>query len=1061
VGGVAEVAFRLLGPLKVTVDGRPVGVGGPRPRGLLALLLTAGGGVVSEDGLVDGLWGDDPPPSARKTVQSHLSRLRAALGPAGDRLRREPGGYRLELRPGELDVGRVEALVARAREARAAAPAQAARLLAEALAVWRGPALAGVEDLPGLAAERVRLDELRLGVADELLDARLAAGEHHQALPEVERAAAAQPLRERTQLLLAVARYRCGRHADALEALRRYRERLAEETGLDPTDELARTEAAILARAAWLNPPAPASAAPAVDNQEHVPSGSATLPHRGAAPGAGSLEAAPRGLAPGAGPMKVAPATLPPPPAAPLVGRELELERLDGELGRHRLVTVTGVGGVGKTRLAMEAARRIHAAGRPVVALELAEIGQAEAVAPALAARLGVRPGPAMPVEDAIAEYLSTQRLLLVVDNCEHLLAVVARLLDRIVRQAPQVTVLASSRERLGLDAEQVLPLPPLPLPAGDGPARPGPAQPASVLLFADRARRARPSFQLSAANLDRVGEICRRLDGLPLALELAAGRLNALGLDDLGERLGQLDLLARPPAGEGGARHRTLRAVIDWSYRLLDDPERRLFDAVSVFDGGFGLAAAEQVAGADGLDPEQVPAALARLVDASMVMADEDPVDGGRLRYRLLETTRHHGRASLAGQAGAAAAVFRRHGEWAAAFAEAAEQALRGPEEAAWWRRVDAELPNLRGAWHRALGDGRLEVAARIAVALGEHAYYRGRAEIWTWLRRLADQPALAGSPLAAAVLGEASQAAWFQGDLAAAEALALRGLATAGPADPGRWRCLEGLATVRNLQAAYCESERRYAEAADAPGCPATRSAALRCAVALPRLFGGDVDGARAIIDAARPAADRTGHATSIAMARYIEGEVALRQDPARAIAPLTEAIALARSVGIWFVNGIAGVALVSAHTRLGDRAAAVGLYPDLVRHWQRSGNWILQWTTLRNLVELLVDLGLHEDAALILGAADAADQSATVTGPDAARLQALQAELAAALGGERLRQAAAQGASLPRAQVVERALETLERAALAVGAELAVVPAGDPGGREADPDPLGRLP
>jgi hypothetical protein len=284
---------------------------------------------------------------------------------------------------------------------------------------------------------------------------------------------------------------------------------------------------------------------------------------------------------------------------------------------------------------------------------------------------------------------------------------------------------------------------------------------------------------------------------------------------------------------------------------------------------------------------------------------------------------------------------------------------------------------------------------------------------------------------PLEAAVLGEASQAAWLQGDLTAAEDLAMRGLEAAPPHDPGRWRCLESLASIRNLQAAYAESERRYLETADAPGCPGSRAATVRCVAALPRLFGGDVDGAREILDATRAAVDATGYPTAMAMARYVEGEVALRQDPAAAVAPLAEAVALARSTGNWLAEGLASVALVSASTRLGDRPAALGLYPGLLRHWQRSGNWVLQWTTLRNLVELLVDLGHHQDAALILGAADAADQTAAVTGPDAARLKALRSELRTALGYELLDQVTGEGAAMPRAEVVEHALQAVARA------------------------------
>jgi DNA-binding SARP family transcriptional activator len=262
---VAGVEFGLLGPVEVRHDGRVLPLGGMRPRAVLALLLLADGAPVTQQRLVDGLWGEELPPSARNSLQSHVSRLRSALGPVGQRLSREPSGYRLAVRPGELDLHRARALAEQARDA--VEPTAAARLITQALALWRGPALAEFADLPGLevsglAADRVRLEELHRTLRDELLDARLAAGEHARLLPDLEAAATADPLRERPHRMLAVALYRCGRVTDAVATLRRYRERLADETGLDPTDELAALESALLAGDPALRPPTRSSAGP-------------------------------------------------------------------------------------------------------------------------------------------------------------------------------------------------------------------------------------------------------------------------------------------------------------------------------------------------------------------------------------------------------------------------------------------------------------------------------------------------------------------------------------------------------------------------------------------------------------------------------------------------------------------------------------------------------------------------------------------------------------------------------------------------------------------------------
>jgi predicted ATPase/DNA-binding SARP family transcriptional activator len=983
-----HVRYGLLGPLQVSVDGQPLQIAAGRQRALLALLLAAAGRAVSEDGLIDGLWGAEPPASARNSLQSHISRLRAALAPAGDRLQRVAGAYRLELAAGELDVDRVEALLAEARAIRGEAPAAAAGLLADAWACWRGPALADLADVPGLQAERVRLEELRLVVRDELLDAQLAAGRHAQVVLDAERAAAEEPLRERTQLLLARALYAHGRQADALAALRRYRDRLAEETGLDPSDELDRLQRAILGRAAHLHPPA----------------------------GAG-----------GDGPPGAEPSVLSAvlsPPATPFFGREAELARLAECVRANRLVTVVGVGGVGKTRLVLEALPTLgEVAGRPLL-LDLSALRQPADVTPALAALLGVRAGPNASLEEAVVEYLTTARLLLLIDNCEHLLPAVARLVGRIVRGAPAMTVLATSRQRLGVDGEQVFELPPLPLPGSDELLGGRPVSTPSMLLFADRAARVRRGFRLTQDNSLLVGRICRHLDGLPLALELAAGMTAALGLADLHDRLDRrLDLLRSPiPARDAeSARHTSLRSVLDWSYELLGQPERRLFARLAVFDGGFDLAAVEQVAGPEGGEPVAEPIAegLVRLVDASLVVAEES---GHHLRYHLLDTVRHYGLERLAAS-GELDAVARRHTAWAVTVAETAERHLRGPQEAQWAQRLDAEFANLRSAWHRALDGGDLDSAARITVAL---SWWQERTEVWRWARILATRQELAGTPYEGAVLGSAAQAAWFMGEPEVAEELARAGLRSSGTAAGGRWRCLNVLAAALLVRGEFDQSASLWEQLATDAEVPAAVRPMMGAFSALPLMMAGRI-GSAEVRARVQPAAD-SGWPTAAAFACYFAAEARRLANPPGAIRDLEAAISMAQAVGSRYIEGVATVSLVAAAISSGDSATALRRLPGLLRLWQQTGSWIQQWTTLRTLAGLLADLEVDEPAAVILGATQQAPGVAVVAALEAPVRSARIGQLQARMGPERFARAAAHGAAMARAQVVEFALHTL---------------------------------
>jgi predicted ATPase/DNA-binding SARP family transcriptional activator len=712
--------FRILGPLEVHDGSGPVRVPGAKERALLADLLVHAGRVVAADRLVEDLWGDEPPGNPANTLQGRVSALRRALGPAGAGLVvTSPPGYRLAVEPEQLDAGRFQRLLAEADAAASREGPRAARQLEAALGLWRGPALAEFADRPWALAEATRLEELRLAAQEALAELRLAGGGHAELVGELEALVAAQPLRERRRGQLMLALYRSGRQADALRVYGETRAILAEELGIDPSPELQRLQRAILTQDPAIAPPG-------------------------------------RTRAPAAPPHNL------PERLTSLVGRDQELDELGKLVGQHRLVTVTGPGGAGKTSLAVEAARRL-AAGFPdgVWLVELAVLADPGLLAEAVAATLGLRDEPGPPgttppaLADRLAGYVRDQDLLLVLDNCEHLVAGCAGLAARLLRAAPGLRVLATSREVLGVPGELVWPAPPLSVPGDPGRAGPGGPHGAvpdpgadadrdtaavpevlagydGVRLFLDRAQLADPSFVLDGDNALAVAEICRRLDGLPLAIELAAARVRALPAAELAARLeDRFGLLA----GAGRARdprQRTLRATVDWSFQLLEEPDRRLFRRLSVFAGGWTVAAAEAVCGGGGLDaPEAVTAdaggvleGLVRLVDRSLVVA----VGGDPARFRMLETLRAYGaeRLAEAGEAGLAAA---RHSAW---FVDLAEEAAAHRTSRNGLRRLGADHDNLRAAMDRAMAAGDHQTALRLGGALGwywlEHHTEEGR---------------------------------------------------------------------------------------------------------------------------------------------------------------------------------------------------------------------------------------------------------------------------------------------------------------------------------------------
>ena len=649
--------FGVLGPLAVTTDaGRPVAVPGAKGRALLADLLTHRGHVVSADRLIDDLWGDDPPANATGALQVRISQLRKALDDAEpgarDLIGSRPPGY--VLRGGDVDADRFAELAA----------ATDAETLGAALKLWRGEPYADVADAEFVRAEATRLAEQRLAVHERLAGARLERGEHDLVAADLAELVARHPLREGLRALHLRALYAAGRQSEALASYADLRTRLADELGLDPGPELVALHRRILAQDAALHPPPAARPRPRTG-----------LPAR----------------------------------LDELVGRDDALAELHDLLDSHRLVTLVGPGGVGKTRLATEAARVRAALPDGVHLVELAALRPGEtAVAELVLTALDVHEtaGAGSPATDRLCAAVRHRRMLLLLDNCEHVIEPVAALAGRLLHAAPGVGVLATSREPLGLGGEVLWEVPPLGLPAGGDDLDTVGRSPAAR-LFAARAAAQHRGFRLDHRTAPAVARLCRRLDGLPLALELAATRVRTLGLAGVVDRLDDRFRLLTTQQRDMPPRQRTLTAVIGWSWDLLTGPERDVLARLAVFGEGCTADAAEAVCDAD-------PDLLGRLVDRSLVVLDDtaDPP-----RYRLLESVA----AFCLDRLDDAPAVRARHAAYYTAFAEAAAGQLRGPGQQEWLARLDTESANLRAAL--AHGGG-----LRLATALAWYWFLRGR---------------------------------------------------------------------------------------------------------------------------------------------------------------------------------------------------------------------------------------------------------------------------------------------------------------------------------------------
>ncbi|MEV8320674.1 BTAD domain-containing putative transcriptional regulator [Streptomyces sp. NPDC059900] len=709
--------FEVLGPLTVrTADGAVVPVPEPKVRALLAHLLIHQGRPVSADVLIDGLWGERLPGNPANSLQTKVSQLRRALekaepgarelvayGPAGYLLRAPAGTAPEEL----TDAARFAALTSRAYDGdESPDPRTRISLLSAALTLWRGPAYADFRDADFARAAVARLEEQRLTAQEVRAELRLDVGgtsERIALADELAPLAAEQPLRERLRGAYMRALYLAGRPALALDAYRDLRERLADDLGIDPGPELAALHEAILRQSPELDLPGAGA-------------GSAA-----ARPGTGTAGAAPAARADD---RARRPRTNLPAPVTALVGREDAVARVRKLVGAARLVTLTGPGGVGKTRLALEAATGLADDFEEGVWLvELA--GTKADVAETVAAALGIRDVPGAPGAgvdgvgagvDAVpalvrllARALAPRRTLLVLDNCEHVLEPVAALLSELLRHAPELRVLATSQEPLALSGETLEAVAPL-------------AEGEALALFGERAAAAAPGFALDAETTPAAALICRRLDGIPLAIELAATRVRTLGIHTLAERLHDRFRLLNQVRRDAPARQRTLRAMIDWSWNLLNPEEQRALRQLAVFNGGFTLASAEAL-----YDDPDVLDLVTRLVDRSLLATAPGADHAGGVRYRLLESVAAYSLEQL-DRAGETRAVRRRHAQHYADLAERAVPHLLGPRQQQWLHRLDGEAVNLRAALDWAAADGDATLTLLLANHCTWYWFLRGR---------------------------------------------------------------------------------------------------------------------------------------------------------------------------------------------------------------------------------------------------------------------------------------------------------------------------------------------
>jgi predicted ATPase/DNA-binding SARP family transcriptional activator len=939
------VELGVFGPIEARGPSGPTTLTRAKERAVLATLALFHGRAVSVDRLIDALWHDGPPRHPGKALQTHIRRLRAALG--ADVIETRSDGYALAA---GVDVD-AELFEAEARDG------DSARCLRGALARWTGEPYVDLGEWPPAELERERLTALRDHAQETCLGLEIDAGPAAGCVPELEAMVADRPLRERRWLLLMTALQREGRVADALRAYQRARTVFAEELGIDPGTELRALEEQILL----------------ADVESAVP---------------GDL---PRQL-------------------TSFVGRDREVSQLAGLVRARSLVTLTGVGGVGKTRLALEAATEV-AADFPDGAwlCELAPVTDPDAVWETLGSTFRVFPTPGRGTDEAVLEYLGSKRLLVILDNCEHLLGAVAVVVSALAQRCPGVVVLATSREGLALAGEQLVAVPSLGVPAaGESYETVGNAE--AVRLFCDRARDAASEFVLAEHNADAVAQLCRRLDGIPLAIELAAARVRSLGPDELVARLDQRFTLLTRGSRAALERHQTLRAAIDWSYDLLTNDERSALNRLSVFAGSFDLAAGEALLEherPEGLDAAEV---LGQLVDKSLIQADHDASGS---RYRLLETIRQYAQEHLE-RSGETAIVRGWHLDHYLTLAETAAPHLRSSDQLTWAHTLARDIDNFRTALDYAIDASLADPAFRLITALAVTGLHTN----WTvlgWADTARTIPGADRHPLYPLIVAWAAVDAALAGDLDRAAPLLAR-------AQHAQTALGTTHMPVHEAAAAYAifrgdlPSAQHHAEAcvehARATGDPLELAHAL---TALASALTNDPQRGAVVAEEAVKVTRDAGLLSPLPFALLVNLLYIGSEDPERELALYDEIIDAATALGDHQLVATTIASRDATKSRRADWPTALRTSVDALEHYRDGGNTMLAIPHLATSAIALAAMEHFEPAAVILGFIDAHATRRLATHEYTAHLTTTDTALLDALGQNRLTDLKTRGSKL----------------------------------------------
>jgi predicted ATPase/DNA-binding SARP family transcriptional activator len=975
--GVSTPAeLRVLGGLELHRCAEMVPIGGPKAQLLLSILVAQCDARLSVDRLVEALWADVVPKSATATIQSSVSRLRSILAPDFS-ITHDSGGYRFETGIGELDARRFERLLVRSRTVE---PVACAEALDEALGLWHGPAFGEFADRPEVRGEAIRLDELRLAATDEWADVKMRTDHPATMVGELESLVSVHPLRECYWRLLMLALYRTGRQAEALRRANEFRTMLAHEAGLDPSPAVRELEAQIFAD----DPALLARDIPPPDSRVRV----------------------------------AAPALL---GATSFIGRDPDVAVLIAALEEQPLITITGPGGVGKTRLALRVAGRViddFADGVSVV--DFSSLRDPAGTAQLIAQALDVQQRQHRSIEATIAEFLAPSRSLLVLDSCEHVTDVLAPLVDRLRSSCPGLRILATSRQSLGLAGEFIELLAPLAVPPEGSDLTAEIGRSAAVELFVSRAAATTPGFVLTDANSVAVAEVCRRLDGIPLALELAAARLRTIGIDALSSGLHQrIEMLGQTQRGADG-RLRTIHDLVKWSYDLLAPDEQIIFEQLAVFAGGFDLAAAESVCGVAETQMSVV-GHVASLVDKSMIVL----VDPSTSRYRVLEPLREFGLDHLRSR-GLLAATEDRHLRWFVDLAERGAIGLDSPEEAVWSAALDRDFANFRAAHLTALQRQDALSALRLVSSLREFAIRSVNYEITSWAdasTALEHAPDMADFPTALAV---SAYGRFVRGDMQTAVDLAHRALDVSGGSELSATALPERVLGNALFYMEQTEEALRWMDRMQLSARHAASPGGIAHALYMQSVgqtsVGDEIRGA-VLAGEARAAADAAGSPTARAQADYALGLALENTDPIEALQLLQRAARVGAEAGNRWIEAFALTEVHSLRAHQGDHLLALAGYAEVVDTWYRGGDWANQWLSIRRVLGILVELGVLEPAAVLHGALAAvgAAEAMPIAPAEAERLSGSVAEVRSLLGPAIFADAVRMGASLRDSEIV----------------------------------------